>query len=407
MKRKLITAALLSLFITYGKAQIKDSSYRIRKIQKFEITEIDLYYNQYAQYGSNSAVTGGIGTEKLNVYAPGFQISHSKNTRVWQLKGGTDIITSASTDKIDNIVSSASIMDARTHMDFSYGIKKRDASFILGTGFSIESDYFSLPLNFAFNHISNDKRLEQGLNFQSYFDDLRWGRLNPTYRKPVKLIYPVELRYSDWFENKKRNSFTLKYHLSYALNRKTLVGGSLTLTNQIGLLSTPFHRVYFKDSSLRVERLPDLRNKLSLAFRLNRYLGLGMFNRTTIEGFTDDWGIRSLAIENELAIKLGRSHVLTPFFRIFLQKKTRYFEPYRTHELTAVYYTSDYDLSDLKTIKLGLGYKLNQGFILYRRLSFKVGEIRYSYYVQNNGLYAHVCSLNLQFESKRKIESKN
>jgi len=45
-------------------------------------TEIEILYNHYLQDGSHSAVTGGIGTEKLRVYGPSarFKRTFSKNS---------------------------------------------------------------------------------------------------------------------------------------------------------------------------------------------------------------------------------------------------------------------------------------------------------------------------------------
>ncbi|MDZ7849015.1 MAG: hypothetical protein U5L96_21110 [Owenweeksia sp.] len=56
----------------------------------------------YTQDGQHSAVTGGNGTEKLQVYSAQF---HSVNTinekHRWLLNFGADFISSASTDRID------------------------------------------------------------------------------------------------------------------------------------------------------------------------------------------------------------------------------------------------------------------------------------------------------------------
>ena len=68
-------------------------------------TDIELLYNHYVQDGSNSAVTGGIGTEKLIVYAPAIKVSHKSKQNIFSLNAGADIISSASTDNIDFIVS--------------------------------------------------------------------------------------------------------------------------------------------------------------------------------------------------------------------------------------------------------------------------------------------------------------
>ncbi|MBT8273098.1 MAG: hypothetical protein KJO77_04785, partial [Bacteroidia bacterium] len=54
----LVSSLLLSNFL--AKPQTNDSISHI-KVNK---TEVELLYNQYIQDGNNSAITGGIGTEK-------------------------------------------------------------------------------------------------------------------------------------------------------------------------------------------------------------------------------------------------------------------------------------------------------------------------------------------------------
>ena len=100
------------------KAQVADSaSFQKKKLNK---SEIELTLSYYHQDGNNSAVTGGIGTEKLNVYAPNLNLSHQYKQNKFSAEVGMDVITSASTDKIDYIVSSPSKRDVRYHVNADY-----------------------------------------------------------------------------------------------------------------------------------------------------------------------------------------------------------------------------------------------------------------------------------------------
>jgi hypothetical protein len=109
----------------------------------------------------------------------------------------------------------------------------------LGSGFSIESDYFSLPVSISLKGASKNKMRDWLIESKCYFDDLRWGRLNPNYRKPVRLIYPSELRGNNWFENYKRQSYNLKLGLSQIVDKRNIIGIYPLLTLQNGLLATP------------------------------------------------------------------------------------------------------------------------------------------------------------------------
>src|SRR5687768_14515199 len=149
MKKRRLWILLLAFSPLFSKAQNPDSTYKKTKVDK---TEIEVLYSHYLQDGNNSAVTGGIGTEKLSVFAPGIKIKNTRNGRTsYAFKGGVDLITSASTDKIDFVKTSASYFDQRIYFNFSGARRVKAQNLWIGasTGFSGESDYTSL--NFSTN----------------------------------------------------------------------------------------------------------------------------------------------------------------------------------------------------------------------------------------------------------------
>jgi len=103
-----------------------DTGFLKRKI-KFE--EINLVSGYYLQDGNNSAITGGIGTEKLTDWANSFEISVSKLDRFNRTHRLTadfniDYYTSASSDKIDPLtISSASRKDTHIYPSLSWSVK--------------------------------------------------------------------------------------------------------------------------------------------------------------------------------------------------------------------------------------------------------------------------------------------
>jgi len=405
MKKHFLLAGTLACLMISAKGQRKDTSFRRQKINK---TEIELVYSHYLQDGHNSAVTGGIGTEKLTVYSPNIKIKKTwENMRTLSFKGGTDIITSASTDNIDYVRSSASLIDARTYanMAFSSPIPKKNISWSLGTGFSIESDYFSLPVNMGIQIKDKKKMRTFSVDLQMFFDDLRWGRLNPNYRMPVKLIYPVELRGKDWYETTKRQSYNLKTGLIQVINKRNIMAIFPELSIQQGLLSTPFHRVYFKDLILpEVENLPAQRVKLILGFKVNSFVGGRTILKNALDAYADNFGIKSLAIENETAVKINGRLTLSPFARIYFQQASKYFAPYQQHLANEQFYTSDYDLSRFITYKTGLGIRFAPFRYLGKNNVLNEWVIRYAYLYRTNGLHAHMvtCVLNLTHQTGKK-----
>lgn len=399
MNKKLFFIAIFAFMHLWSKASSrKDSTDKVNK------TQIDIVYNNYLQEGNNSAITGGIGTEKLMVYSPSIGIKSNLQNHSLLFKAGADIISSASTDKIDYIMSSASVLDTRSYANasYKYTFEKQELSLYGGIGFSIESDYFSIGSKIGIQKKHSKTLSEYSAEFQMFNDDLRWGRLSVGSWKPQKLIYPVELRYKEWYNVYRRNSFNLKLGYSKAINKRAILGIYPVLSYQTGLLSTPFHRIYFEDGTQAVEKLPEKRFKASLGLKWNQFVGGRFILKNTINPFVDDWGILSLSIQNETAIKINQIWTILPNFRFQMQKGTNYFAPYKKHQSNAKYYTSDYDLATNQTYNAGLGLKFTPYYKIGKNSHFNALMIRYNFMYRANGLTAHIISMNIQFESKTK-----
>jgi hypothetical protein len=388
MKRNYILAGSFVFLSLVGKAQKSDSIFKKERVKK---TEIEFLYNHYIQNGNNSAVTGGIGTEQLTVVAPQISMFTTyKNGASFRTKLGVDVITSASTDNIDFIKSSASLRDARTHVDVVYSRPiKNNLTFSGGTGFSIESDYFSLPLSIGLSATDKSGLRSYGIDFQSYFDDLRWGRLSPSFT-PEKLIYPEELRTKQWFSEYKRNSYNVRLSFTQVINKRNRIGAYPEVSYQNGLLSTPFHRVYFNDQSLRVENLPSERWKVSLGIKLNSFVRGRTILKHTLDLYADSFSVQGLGIESETVLKITPSFVVAPSIRFYFQKGSTYFAPYQAHNVSEAYYTSDYDVSTMTTNKVGLA--LRYAPISKKGTRNSTIEISYAGYTRSNGLEAHIIS---------------
>lgn len=96
-------------------------------------------------------------------------------------------------------------------------------------------------------------------------------------------ILPYELRPTDYPSGaegdqagiafKKRNSYNASIGISRVVSKRMQLLLSIEPAYQEGLLSTPFHRVYFTDNTLKVEKLPGQRAKLPMSLRANYFLG--------------------------------------------------------------------------------------------------------------------------------------
>lgn len=395
-KRNLLLAVLIVCLQFWAKAQNQLDSLQ----QKVKKTTIDLVYNHYLQDGDHSAVTGGTGTEHLIVYGPSVSLKKTQGWNNYAFKIGADIISSASTDKIDFVLSSASVLDTRSYVNAAYErvFAKEEISLSGGLGLSVESDYLSVSSQMGIVKEDKKRLRSYSLQVQVFNDDLRWGRFDEDYRRPAMLIYPVELRGQEWQREYKRNSFNFKFGFTQVLNKRNILGIFPEFSYQQGLLATPFHRVYFSDGSLGVEQLPDERHKLGLAVRLNSFVGGRFILKNTINAYADDFGILAFAFDQETVFKLKPTLSLLANVRFYHQQAAKYFAPFQAHAAESEFHTSDFDLSELQHYTLGLGLKYQMTSALSRRWKIKAIVFRYNGSYRSDHLKAHAFTLAFQTE---------
>lgn len=403
MKKRFIVFGLLAFsFFSYGQKKA-DTVYKKQKVSQ---TEVQALFSYYTQDGDHSAITGGIGTENLQVYAPQVNVTHTRDSvNTYSFNGGVDIVTSASHDNIDFVMSSVSRVDARTHMNAGYSrhFKKMNSDIGINTGFSLESAYFSIPVALSYHHANKDLSRELNISLQCYFDDLRWGRLARDLGYPKDLVYPYELRYKDWFDIYRRNSYNLSFVVSQVINARTIFAIYPELVYQQGLLSTPFHRVYFINGDEKVENLPRERWKAPIGLQLNRFAGGRTIVKAKYRFYWDTYGILAHTLQLETAIKLNPQFTLAPSARFYTQSAANDFRPYAAHDITEQYYTSDYDLSKFNSYELGLSFRYAPHARMWRKYFFKEMEMRYAYYKRSDALAAHMLSVlfSLDHSSER------
>ncbi len=400
MKNRYILVGSLLLSNFFSKGQPTDSIQNI----KINQSEVEILYNHYVQDGNNSAITGGIGTEKLSVYGPSLSLKRSFNKNVIDFQIGADIISSASTDKIDFVKSSASKLDTRAYANINYTRKlEKNLSLSVGVGASIESDYLSYA-----HYLSTSKTSANGMQtytaqFQYFNDDLRWGRLNGN--DELQLVYPEELRFQEWYDVYRRKSYNLNLGFSQIVDARNVLGLFSNFSYQTGLLATPFHRIYFSDGSEAVEQFPKSRIKASLALKWNRFIGGNVILRNSVGGYSDDFGISGFSLENETTFKLNPRWSLFSNLRFYNQKASKFFAPIDTHNSASSFYTSDYDLSKFSSIKIGLGAKFSPYSYSKPNKRFDTATLSYHYYHRSNNLSAHMISLAInstKFHVKKK-----
>ena len=392
MKKICISVGLLLALLRAGHGQsVEKSGYESRKLT---VQEINLVSSYYGQDGNNSAVTGGIGTEKLTDYAQSFDLVLKTTDRKYRqhtlaFDFNIDHYTSASSDNIDPLtVSSASRSDTHIYPSLSWNVHDDTKRTTKGVAlsYSTEYDYQSYGINLNFAKASADNNREISLKAGAFFDT--WT-----------VILPPELRPEgygsgahgdrDPVDYKPRNSYNASVSVSQVINKRLQVLFTVEPAFQQGLLSTPFHRIYFRDGSETVERLPGSRLKLPIGLRLHYFAGDRVILRGFYRYYIDDWGMQAHTINLEAPIKLTSFVSVSPFYRYSHQTAVRYFAAYGQHSLTERYYTSDYDISDFTSQFIGTGIRLAPPGGLFGIGHWQSVELRYGHYIRSTGMVAN------------------
>ncbi|MDQ2792825.1 MAG: DUF3570 domain-containing protein [Bacteroidota bacterium] len=375
-------------------------------------TTIDIIGGYYQQTGSHGAVEGGRGTQQLTDVPPAIIINVPLDTvSRLSVNVGADFYASASTDRIDFALSTPSAHDVRIHGDFGYSREQKAKGTIWSAGVGVSKEYDYLSFNVAGSFAKSSQDGNRQLSVAGQF-----------FQDRVTLITPLELRtnYSGAASSKSsygsdtRQTYNLTATYSQVLSKRLQAAISTELVSQNGLLSTPFHRVYFRDNlapnlaptlggsfetrfptAARIEALPRARFKYPVSLRLNYYASDLVQVRGFYRFYNDNFGIQAHTLELELPVKVTPFFVLYPFYRYHTQTAATYFAPFAQHSVADQYYTSDYDLAAFTAHKAGLGLRYSpvygigrfrvpgtnaQG--LPRVMRLKSLDLRYAHYQQ-------------------------
>ena len=354
---------------------------------------VNFLFGYYEQDGNNSAVTGGEGTEELTdldsritIYVPVDTVTDLS------FDVGINHYSSASTDAIDSDMSSASSSDTRVQLDIGYSKLKPSSSRTLhfNAGASLESDYISSSLGFGWSKESKDRQRFYNFSGRVFFDT--WV-----------VIFPDELRATGLasVDTDKRRTVNLAFGVNQIVNKRIHFQIASDLVWQNGLLSTPFHRIYYDNDSVSIEKLPANRFKIPIGFRLNYFVLDPLVLRFYYRIYQDNFGITANTINIETPIKLGHQFTVFPYYRFHHQTAAKYFKPYGQHSMGDEFHTSDYDLSGFYSHKIGIGVgytpiigRINKQHSS-KHFRLKNIGIRYSNYWRTDGLKAYQISFSL------------
>ncbi len=417
---------IIVLISLYNTITAQESPFKVLKEK-----EVDFLMNYYNQDGDHSPVTGGVGTEKLNCYEPLTEINIPyDSTKNLSVNIGADYYTSASCNRIDRFVtsassrflSSASSQDTRVHFDVDYSkanlFRHSERGYMLGL--SNEFDVKSISGGLHFSKSDPDDNRQFSIKGSVFYDI--W-----------KLIYPGEIRdgkkyrfgSEEWdYDLDKRITSTLSLSYSQVVNKRLQFVLNSDIVYQNGILNTPFQRVYFDDGfnvinpdtnqmliakTMLPEKLPRSRYKLPISIRISYYVNDFITTRFYYRYYYDDFGIKANSFNIEIPVKLTSWLMVYPLYRYYQQTASKYFAPFSEHPLDAnyqpfeTYYTSDYDLSAFTNNKFGGGFRISPIYGIKKwhlknnSLLFKSLNFRYAHYNRSDGLKANSYSIDVNF----------
>jgi hypothetical protein len=416
---KKICLTVVGIFILFGAAfsqqfEQDTSEYKNRNLKLDEVNLVSGYYNQD---GSHSAVTGGIGTQKLNDISNILELKFMKwgnlndNKYTFGIELGVDHHTAASQAYISKTGASKAY-GTRIYPSINWQVEKENRTTIgFGLSYSSEFNYHSYGANFTLGKASKNNNREITFKAQAFIDKVTM--IEPTELIP-QVVHTSPTTYttasgrvvtsggsgSSGLPTSPRNTFSGSLTLSQVVNKNFQLALITDVVTQNGLLSLPFHRVYFnynKDTA-KIENLPNNRLKIPLAMRLNYFAGDKIIIRTYYRYYTDNWGVKAHTASIEIPYKITPSVSLAPFYRYYIQTAASYFAPYKEHLLTDKYYTSNYDLSAFSAQYIGFNFRITPVNGVFKIPFFNMAEIRYGHYIQSTGLHAENIGLNLRFK---------
>ena len=403
----LLTCSLMLFKLTNAQFVVDSTAIdSLVQIKEKEPIEANFLFSYYEQDGTKSPVTGGIGNEELTDMVGKISLSIPINDTIkFSFLGGVDVYSSASTDNINNeyglyTETSASSQDARAYGDLGVEIKNDKKRFKFGGGIGVSGEYDVM----SFNYNAFYSKLSKNRNSLYYFKA-------SAYHDFWTLIYPSELRWLDedgsLLSEDTRNTYNGMFMLTQDLNPRMKASISIEAVFQQGLLSTPFHRVYFNDATTHdIERLPNSKLKIPIGLYYNVYINKYIVLKLFYRYYSDDFDVKAHTASIELPIRPTQSFAFIPFYRYHTQTAAKYFKQFGYHSINDEYYTSDFDLGNIETNRVGLELRYSPfvrlGKISKKKdLTLKKIGLRGSKYFRTRGneliLKSYLVSLELSF----------
>jgi hypothetical protein len=279
------------------------------------------------------------------------------------------------------VMSRASIEDARTDLLLGLTRRKDRTGVSLSAGVSTENDYQAINGALGVEHELADRvtTLSAGVGYSA-------DALEPTAGTTATGTADA-----------RRDSATAYLGYARILGAQTVVQTSLNLTQHDGYLADPYKAAYVQDSdgagtpAIVFDRRPGQRSQLAWLTRLRHFFKApGAALHADYRYYHDDWEVDAHTVDLAWHQRVGASVRLVPGVRWYSQSQAYFYEPYYARPRADALASSDYRLSPygalgaslLASAELG-GWTLN---LRYERYDsgprYALGDVR----LENPGL---------------------
>lgn len=399
--------SFVGMFLACFGSWAQSSSTGDYKNLNLKVEDVNIVSGYYTQNGNHSAVTGGIGTQKVTDLSNTIDLKLTKydildRKHSFNIELGMDHHTSASAAYVSTTGASRT-GGTRIYPSFNWQVEnaKKRTTFGLGASLSHEYTYNSFGLNILFAKKSKDDNREFTAKGTLFLDAVKMvepSELRPVTTTVITSASRGEHEGGDNIPSSGRNTFDAAFSLSQVVNQRMQFSLLTDAVVQQGYLGLPFYRTYFNDGSVHIENLPGSRFKLPLGMRFNYFLGDRIILKSYYRYFMDNWGVKSHTVSLEAPFKITPFVSLSPFYRYYIQTAANFFAPYGVHTANDKFYSSDYNYAAFSSNYEGINLRLAPTNGILGAKGFSALELRYGHYRQTTGLLANSITMNLTFK---------
>ncbi len=283
----------------------------------------------------------------------------------------SDVVTgaTASVYSVDAISTATEFDDVRHEGRLSLGFVGKRSVLTISGGTGVERDYNSLNIGASAAIDLPGKNTNLALSYNHNFDEV-CDRDNTA--PELRSVLEFRALTGDDPCEKKAGLFgkdtpgmtlwqdldidTVQATLTQNVSPTLVLQGSLFGQVLQGYQANPYRRVLVS-GVVAQEHLPDVRGRLALMVRANKYLpALRAAVNASLRGYSDTWGVNSLAFEGAYNQYMGRKLLLRFRGRVYQQTEAEFFKDaffYQVEGPADEFFTGDRELAPLRNVTLG------------------------------------------------------